>query len=361
MPDAKRLLRVQRLTKRYETGAGPVWVLDGIELEISRGESVAIVGPSGSGKSTLLQIIGTLDAPTSGQVALDGRDLYSLDDRQLAQIRNAEIGFVFQAHYLLPQCTAWENVLLPTLAAVPQTGFPSAGNLQPSTFNAQSPRARHWACEVERWTWNVFHRFRGSKRELFRSESFPLEPAGKVGPHCAQPGAGAPVPYQIQGCTARSRASENSPPEPGDKVGPRCARPGAGAPAPYQVQGFNARNRVSENSPPEPLPPDRAQRLLDRVGLGGRLAHFPGQLSGGERQRVAVVRALINQPKLLLADEPTGALDHASATSLGRLLVELNREEGVTLIVVTHSLELARRMNRVLRLEQGQLVEEPMR
>jgi predicted ABC-type transport system involved in lysophospholipase L1 biosynthesis ATPase subunit len=98
--------------------------------------------------------------------------------------------------------------------------------------------------------------------------------------------------------------------------------------------------------------------LLKRVGLGGRLQHRPGRLSGGERQRVAVVRALINQPQLLLADEPTGALDHASATALGQLLVELNREEGVTLIVATHALELARRMGRVLRLEDGRLVEE---
>jgi predicted ABC-type transport system involved in lysophospholipase L1 biosynthesis ATPase subunit len=99
----------------------------------------------------------------------------------------------------------------------------------------------------------------------------------------------------------------------------------------------------------------RAERLLKRVGLAERLHHFPGQLSGGERQRVAVVRALINQPHLLLADEPTGALDHASADNLGQLLVELNREEGVTLIVVTHSRELAQRMGRVLELKDGKL------
>jgi len=100
----------------------------------------------------------------------------------------------------------------------------------------------------------------------------------------------------------------------------------------------------------------RAERLLKRVGLGDRLHHRPGQLSGGERQRVAVVRALINQPQLLLADEPTGALDHASATALGQLLVELNHEEGVTLIVVTHALDLAKRMGRVLRIEDGKLI-----
>jgi ABC-type lipoprotein export system ATPase subunit len=104
---------------------------------------------------------------------------------------------------------------------------------------------------------------------------------------------------------------------------------------------------------PTETPEARATRLLKRVGLGERLHHRPGQLSGGERQRVAVVRALINQPQLLLADEPTGSLDHSSATSLGQLLVELNREEGVTLIIVTHALELAKQMGRVLELRDG--------
>ena len=104
----------------------------------------------------------------------------------------------------------------------------------------------------------------------------------------------------------------------------------------------------------------RATRLLKRVGLSERLHHRPGQLSGGERQRAAVVRALINRPQLLLADEPTGALDHASATALGQLLVELNKEEGVTLIVVTHAMDLAKRMGRVLRIEDGKLIESGM-
>ncbi len=242
MPESKPLVQVKQLTKCYQTGAGSVRVLDGVELQVSAGCSLAIVGPSGSGKSTLLQIIGTLDQPTSGRVELDGRDLGSLNDRQLAQVRNAEVGFVFQSHFLLPQCTVWENVLVPTLA--------------------------------------------GTVGQASRLSCKPQQPVGN------------------------------------------------------------------------PTTDDRAKRLLQRVGLGERMRHFPRQLSGGERQRVAVVRALINQPRLLLADEPTGALDHASAQSLGRLLVELNREEGVTLIVVTHSLELARRMKRVLRLEDGKLVEE---
>ncbi len=222
-------MRLTGVTKRYDAPgmSGALTVLNDVSLEVARGESLAIVGPSGSGKSTLLHIVGTLDRPTSGSVALDGRDLGALDDQQLAAVRNRKIGFVFQSHYLLPQCTVLENVLVPTLAS--------------------------------------------------------------------------------QEAALRDRAAE------------------------------------------------LAERLLNRVGLGERKAHRPGELSGGERQRVAVVRALINQPPLLLADEPTGSLDHTSARQLGQLLLELNREEGVTLIIVTHALELARRMARVLELKDGRL------
>ena len=206
----------------------PVSVLSDVSLELARGESLAIIGPSGSGKSTLLNIIGTLDCATSGQVFLDGQDLSRLDELQLATVRNRQIGFIFQSHHLLPQCSVLENVLVPTLAS----------------------------------------------------------------------------------------------------------------------KDASVRNGASA----------RAQKLLERVGLGPRLSHRPGQLSGGERQRVAVVRALINQPKLLLADEPTGALDRASALNLAQLLVELNREENVTLIVVTHALDLAHKMGKVRELCDGKLV-----
>lgn len=225
------LLKLTDVTKSYEPegGAGAIVVLRGVSLEIGRGESVAIAGPSGSGKSTLLNIIGTLDQPSSGKVELDGQDLTAFDEAGLARVRNRQIGFVFQSHHLLPQCTVLENVLVPTLA-------------------------------------------------------------------------------------------DKSAPSRGGAV-------------------------------------DRATKLLERVGLAARLTHRPGQLSGGERQRVAVVRALINQPKLLLADEPTGALDRASAQSLGDLLVQLNQEEGVTLIVVTHALDLAKRMGRVLELKDGRLTD----
>ena len=236
MPSAS-LLKLASVTRRYDSpgSSGSLTILDNISMEISAGDSLAIIGPSGSGKSTLLQIIGTLDRPSSGTVTLDGQDLNQLDELQLAAIRNREIGFVFQAHYLLPQCTVLENVLVPTLA---KTGHAAANG-----------------------------------------DAKPVEP-----------------------------------------------------------------------------PQIRATRLLKRVGLAERASHRPGELSGGERQRAAVVRALINQPRLLLADEPTGSLDHASAQQLGQLLLELNREEKVTLIVVTHAWELASKMAKVMMLQDGKLV-----
>ena len=229
------LLTLINVAKSYVAAGGgePVRVLRKLSMQVQRGETLAITGPSGSGKSTLLNLIGTLDRPTSGDVVLDGRNLGALDELALAEVRNRQIGFIFQSHHLLPQCSVLENVLVPTLA----------------------------------------------------NRDAPLR---------------------------------------------------AGAPA-------------------------RAERLLTRVGLEPRLHHRPGQLSGGERQRVAVVRALINQPKLLLADEPTGALDRAAADTLAQLLLELNREENVTLIVVTHALELARRMGRVVELKDGTLAEATSR
>jgi ABC-type lipoprotein export system ATPase subunit len=260
MPASEKLLQLTDVTKRYAAAGGTdgVAVLGGISLAVSRGETLAIVGPSGSGKSTLLQIIGTLDHATSGRVELASNDLSQLNDEQLAAVRNRQIGFVFQSHFLLPQCTVWENVLVPTLALVGQASCLSGGSHDnPARLITGTPQQ-----------------------------------TGKM-----------PVP-------------------------------------------------LDESAP------TRAERLLKRVGLAERLHHFPGQLSGGERQRVAVVRALINQPQLLLADEPTGALDHASATNLGQLLVELNLEEGVTLIVVTHSRELAQRMGRVLTLRDGKLCDD---
>ncbi len=226
--DASALVELRGVTKRYRApGAPDVEVLRGVDLRVTAGETLAIVGPSGSGKSTLLNLMGALDRCTQGEVLLDGVNLQQRSERELAAVRARDVGFVFQLHHLLPQCTVRENVLIPTLAA-----------------------------------------------------------------------------------------------GPGDRSEP---------------------------------PADRAQRLLHRVGLGERMDFLPHRLSGGERQRAAVVRALINRPRLLLADEPTGSLDQHTSDALASLLLELNREEGVALVVVTHSLPLAGRMHRTLLLRQGRL------
>ena len=226
--DDRVVLSLEDVHKQYEsTDREPVPVLRGISLTVRRGESVAVIGPSGSGKSTLLNILGSLDSPTRGSIRLDGQELADLPEQELASVRNKKIGFIFQSHHLLPQCSVLENVLVPTLAE-----------------NGKAP-----AEAVE-----------------------------------------------------------------------------------------------------------RAKQLLERVGLGHRLTHRPAQLSGGECQRVAVVRALINQPSLILADEPTGALDHSTAGALADLLVELNRDDQVTLIVVTHSAELAAKMGIIRQLLDGQFV-----
>jgi ABC-type lipoprotein export system ATPase subunit len=251
----KPLLALIDITKSYVAtdATEALTVLRDVNLQLASGEAIAIVGPSGSGKSTLLNIIGTLDRPDRGSVRLDDRELTTLSERELAAVRAREIGFVFQLHHLLPQCTVLENILVPTLAL----------------------------------------------------------PDGETG---------------RRGDGARGRVV------PFRSVAPSPTRP------------------VAERSE------ERARRLLERVGLSARLSHRPGQLSGGERQRAAVVRALINEPKLLLADEPTGSLDRAAAENLAQLLVELNREEGVSLIVVTHALPLAAQMSRVLALRDGTLV-----
>ncbi len=225
------MLELVHVMKSYPSPGDPegLCVLKDIDLKVDEGKSLVIVGPSGSGKSTLLNIIGALDKPTQGQVLLDGRDLAGLDEAELARIRNKQIGFVFQLHHLLPQCTVLENVLIPTLAD---------------------------------------------------------------GSH-----------------------------------------------------------------PPGGQTHQRAKDLLDRVGLDDFLSYRPGELSGGQRQRVAVVRALINKPRLLLADEPTGSLDRDSSQNIGDLLIELNRSEKVTLIVVTHSLTLAEHVGQVMELNDGLLTD----
>jgi lipoprotein-releasing system ATP-binding protein len=219
-------LRVEHLCKDYPTRSGPLSVLRDVSLDVPRGAALAVMGPSGSGKSTLLHILGTLDRPTAGIVRLDGKDPFALSEPQLADFRNRHIGFVFQDHYLLPQCSVLENVLIPTLVSRDGRGEAEA----------------------------------------------------------------------------------------------------------------------------------RARQLLDRVGLAQRLDHRPAELSGGERQRVAVARALIHHPALVLADEPTGNLDRRTAQSVGQMLLDLHREQNTVLVVVTHSAELARQFPRQLEMGDGTLL-----
>ncbi len=223
------LLSLSHVSKAYrEPGSGQlVPVLKDISLTIQAGESVAIVGPSGCGKSTLLNILGTLDLADAGDFVFEGESIAGCSTADLAKLRSEKIGFIFQLHHLMPQCTVLENVLLPTLA-------------------------------------------------------LKVKPAADV-------------------------------------------------------------------------LKKRAEQLLASVGLQDRLSWKPAQLSGGERQRVAVVRALINEPRLILADEPTGALDEQNAESLTTLLLDLQKTTGVSLVMVTHHPAQAARMGRVLTMHEGAL------
>lgn len=224
---AEALLQVRDVTREYPTPAEPLVVLSGVNFTMARGESMAIMGESGSGKSTLLNILGSLDRATAGEVTLEGVNAQSLDPAALADFRNRKVGFVFQDHHLLPQCTVLENVLVPTL--------------------------------VNR----------------------------------------------------------------GD---------GAAAEA-------------------------RAKDLLDRMGLADRMTHRPSEISGGERQRAAIARALINEPLMLLSDEPTGNLDRKTSESIGDLYRELEAERKTIMIIVTHSPDFAALFRRGADLVDGKLRE----
>ena len=221
------MLSVRSVNKQYETSRGALSVLTDITFSLSRGDAVSIMGPSGSGKSTLLYILGALEPPTTGSVSLDGEDPFSFDDQALAIFRNQKIGFVFQDHCLLPQCSVLENVLIPTL-----------------------------------------------------------------------------------------------------------------------VKG-------SDDSGDSDL--ESARQLIDQVGLAERIDHLPSELSGGERQRVAVARALIRNPVLLLCDEPTGNLDGNTSEAVGSLLLDLHRRLETILVVVTHSTELGERFQSRFEMNHGRL------
>ncbi|HHO81471.1 MAG TPA: ABC transporter ATP-binding protein [Bacillaceae bacterium] len=224
------LIRLERVSKEYSMGEERVRALDGVTLEISRGDFVAVVGPSGSGKSTLMHILGCLDRPTSGRYELDGREVGHLSEAELARIRNEKIGFVFQQFYLLPRLTALENVELPLV----YRGWPP-----------------------------------GRRRE-------------------------------------------------------------------------------------------RAKDVLARLGLEGRLYHFPNQLSGGQQQRVAIARALVGDPELVLADEPTGALDSRTGQEILEIFAALHAE-GRTIVLITHDMEVARRARRRIAIRDGRIVADEER
>jgi lipoprotein-releasing system ATP-binding protein len=219
------LIQVQDLHKSFQEAGRELHVLQGLNVEISEGMRLAIVGESGVGKSTLLYILGTLDRPTGGRVLFQGRDLSEFSEEEISQYRNREIGFVFQFHYLLPDFDAIENVMLPTL--------------------------------VRGWGWEKARR--------------------------------------------------------------------------------------------------DAARLLEEVGLKDRMTHRPGKLSGGEQQRVALARSLILEPKIVLADEPTGDLDPRTGEEVQDLLLRLNDRRGSALIVATHNQSLALRMGQRMELRGGQL------
>jgi lipoprotein-releasing system ATP-binding protein len=220
------LIEAINIHKSFRTQAGKLDILKDINLSITEGEMLGIVGASGAGKSTLLHILGALDKPSSGKVLFSGRDVFSLDDRLLAEFRNSSIGFVFQFHHLLPEFNSLENVMLPGLIS----------------------------------------------------------------------------------------------------------------------------NRTFEETE------KRAKQLLDELGLSKRVKHRPGELSGGEQQRVAVARALLQDPKIVLADEPTGNLDTATGKALFELLVERNRKNRTTFVIVTHNKDLSDRCHRVLEMADGRFV-----
>ena len=220
------MLKATQIYKAYPTGDGQVDVLQGVDFEVNKGEIIAVVGPSGVGKSTLLHILGGLDDPSSGQVLIDGVDVFALSDADRAHFRNQHVGFVFQFHHLLSDFTALENVMMPLLIA-----------------------------------------------------------------------------------------------------------------------------GVSQEDAKEP-----AQNLLDLVGLGHRLNHLPAELSGGEAQRVAISRALVAQPKVVLADEPSGNLDVGRSEELHALMWDLARSRGQTFVIATHDMALSQRADRVVRMADGSIV-----
>ncbi|MEL7452121.1 MAG: ABC transporter ATP-binding protein [Pseudomonadota bacterium] len=223
------VLELRQVVRTYSSGAGTLEVLRGVDLALTAGELVGLVGPSGSGKSTLLHTAGLLEKPEGGEVWLEGQDCLGLGDRELTRLRRQKLGFIYQFHHLLPEFNAADNIAMPLMIA-------------------------------------------GAKRAVARQA---------------------------------------------------------------------------------------ARTLLEEMGLGDRGHHQPGQLSGGEQQRVAIARALANDPRLIIADEPTGNLDPATTERVFATLIKMARSEGAAVLIATHNMSLIRHMDRVLTLADGKLVDYP--
>lgn len=223
------ILTARNIRKYYKNGAKEVRAVDGVDIAIGKGKSIAVVGPSGAGKSTLLHILGGLDKPTHGEVMLDGVNLYKMRDAERARARNRRIGFVFQFYHLLPEFSALENVMMPML-------------------------------------------MKG---------------------------------VRVSGC--------------------------------HSVR-------------------DKAREVLTLVGLENRASHKPSELSGGESQRVAIARALINDPEILLCDEPTGNLDSKTSESILKLLFDIRSKAGMALVIVTHDEKISEKVEEIIRIKDGKVV-----
>jgi ABC-type lipoprotein export system ATPase subunit len=226
------ILQARGLVKDYWMGSSRLRVLQGVDMDVAKGEFLCILGPSGSGKSTMLHLLGLLDRPTEGTVLFEGEEAFARSKRWRDRMRNQAIGFVFQFYYLMPDLTVLENTLLPAMIRTPAVAWPFV---------------------------------RGARQH-------------------------------------------------------------------------------------------EALKVLEELGMADRIHHLPRELSGGERQRAALARALVHQPRVLFADEPTGNLDSATGAEIMRVIVRLNRDSGLTFVMVTHDERIARQADRVLRLEDGRLL-----
>ena len=300
------LVELRNVKKSFRLGGEQVEILHGIDLVVEKGEFVAMMGPSGSGKSTTMNILGCLDKPTSGQYFLDGRDVSELNRDELAAIRNSTIGFVFQGFNLLQRTSAVENVELPMLYA---------------GVHAKERRERAKEALVRM---GLGERLYHEPSQLSGGQQQRVAIARGIVNHAPILMADEPTGNLLQ----RTSAVEN-------------------VELPMLYAGVHAKERR-----------ERAKEALVRMGLGERLYHEPSQLSGGQQQRVAIARGIVNHAPILMADEPTGNLDSKTSDEIMRLFQQLNREEGITIILVTHEPDVAAFAGRELLFRDGVILED---